>query len=158
MIAEAATDLGSNGEHGAVVVRRLGGRPGHPRAAEPRRRPATGGAACTGRRWRSTRSRAELAIDPQRSAAGSRDAADRRAGDARNQLSLLRNEDSDHGQTDFYSYRYLASEGFLPGYSFPRLPLAAYIPGGRSRPRDDATATTCNGLGSWRSASSAPVR
>src|SRR5690606_35037098 len=25
-------------------------------------------------------------------------------------------------------YRYLASEGFLPGYSFPRLPLAAYIP------------------------------
>ena len=32
-------------------------------------------------------------------------------------------------QTDFYSYRYFASEGFLPGYSFPRLPLAAYIPG-----------------------------
>ena len=32
-------------------------------------------------------------------------------------------------QSDFYSYRYLASEGFLPGYSFPRLPLAAYIPG-----------------------------
>lgn len=30
---------------------------------------------------------------------------------------------------DFYSYRYLASEGFLPGYNFPRLPLTAYIPG-----------------------------
>src|SRR5690606_21803443 len=28
----------------------------------------------------------------------------------------------------FNPYRYLASEGFLPGYSFPRLPLAAYIP------------------------------
>ena len=32
---------------------------------------------------------------------------------------------------DFNPYRYLASEGFLPGYSFPRLPLAAYIPGRR---------------------------
>ncbi len=31
--------------------------------------------------------------------------------------------------SDFYSYRYLASEGFLPGYNFPRLPLLAYIPG-----------------------------
>ena len=30
-------------------------------------------------------------------------------------------------QSDFYSYRYFASEGFLPGYSFPRLPLSAYI-------------------------------
>jgi superfamily II DNA/RNA helicase len=31
-------------------------------------------------------------------------------------------------QSDFYSYRYFASEGFLPGYNFPRLPLSAYIP------------------------------
>lgn len=40
--------------------------------------------------------------------------------------------------SDFYSYRYFASEGFLPGYSFPRLPLSAFIPG-RVRPdgRDD---------------------
>jgi superfamily II DNA/RNA helicase len=58
-----------------------------------------------------------------------RDNASRRARDARVQLSLLRNEDSADFQTDFYSYRYFASEGFLPGYSFPRLPLAAYIPG-----------------------------
>lgn len=36
-------------------------------------------------------------------------------------------------QSDFYSYRYFASEGFLPGYSFPRLPLSAYIPGRRRR-------------------------
>ena len=36
-------------------------------------------------------------------------------------------------QADFYSYRYFASEGFLPGYSFPRLPLSAYIPGQRQR-------------------------
>jgi len=31
--------------------------------------------------------------------------------------------------SDFYTYRYLASQGFLPGYNFPRLPLMAYIPG-----------------------------
>lgn len=30
---------------------------------------------------------------------------------------------------DFYSYRYMASEGFLPGYNFARLPLSAYIAG-----------------------------
>ena len=51
----------------------------------------------------------------------------RRARDARIQLTLLRNEDSADFQTDFYSYRYFASEGFLPGYSFPRLPLAAVL-------------------------------
>ena len=31
---------------------------------------------------------------------------------------------------DFYLYRYLATEGFLPGYNFPRLPLMAYVQGG----------------------------
>ena len=58
-----------------------------------------------------------------------RRSAERRMREALIQLSLLRNEDSQEFQTDFYSYRYFASEGFLPGYSFPRLPLAAYIPG-----------------------------
>jgi len=66
-----------------------------------------------------------------------RETASRRAWEAKNQLALLRNEDSEKGQTDFYSYRYFASEGFLPGYSFPRLPLAAYIPGGRGRKDGD---------------------
>ena len=51
--------------------------------------------------------------------------------------NLLSNEDSDDFQTDFYSYRYFASEGFLPGYSFPRLPLAAYIPGLNGRREGD---------------------
>ena len=32
------------------------------------------------------------------------------------------------GGSDFYTYRYLATEGFLPGYNFPRLPLYAYVP------------------------------
>lgn len=35
--------------------------------------------------------------------------------------------------SDFYTYRYLAAEGFLPGYNFPRLPLMAYIPGRRDK-------------------------
>jgi hypothetical protein len=40
--------------------------------------------------------------------------------------------------SDFYSYRYFASEGFLPGYNFPRLPLSAFIPARRRRGgRDD---------------------
>ena len=40
-------------------------------------------------------------------------------------------------QSDFYSYRYFASEGFLPGYNFPRLPLSAYIPARRSTNKQD---------------------
>jgi len=47
--------------------------------------------------------------------------------EANSQLSLL-TETENIIQSDFYSYRYFASEGFLPGYSFPRLPLSAYIP------------------------------
>ncbi len=35
--------------------------------------------------------------------------------------------------SDFYTYRYLAAEGFLPGYNFPRLPLMAFLPGRRER-------------------------
>ena len=62
-----------------------------------------------------------------------RDIARRRRHEAETQLKLLRNEDIDDRNitADFNPYRYLASEGFLPGYSFPRLPIAAYIPGGR---------------------------
>jgi superfamily II DNA/RNA helicase len=33
------------------------------------------------------------------------------------------------------AYRYFASEGFLPGYNFPRLPLSAFLPGRRRRSR-----------------------
>lgn len=50
--------------------------------------------------------------------------------EAESQLALLTDTGSAM-QSDFYSYRYFASEGFLPGYSFPRLPLAAFIPGRR---------------------------
>jgi len=52
----------------------------------------------------------------------------RRIAEALAQISLLRGDmsnDGDLAQSDFYTYRYFASEGFLPGYSFPRLPLRA---------------------------------
>ena len=53
--------------------------------------------------------------------------------EAKRQLDLLY-ADLSSIESDFYSYRYFATEGFLPGYSFPRLPLSAYIPGvGRDR-------------------------
>jgi len=56
--------------------------------------------------------------------------AERRRHEAETRLRLLKNESLDSRSllSDFNPYRYLASEGFLPGYSFPRLPLAAYIP------------------------------
>jgi ATP-dependent helicase YprA (DUF1998 family)/very-short-patch-repair endonuclease len=50
--------------------------------------------------------------------------------EAESQIDLLL-ESSDIIHSDFYSYRYFASEGFLPGYNFPRLPLSAFIPGRR---------------------------
>lgn len=57
-----------------------------------------------------------------------RDAAKRRVRQALDQIELLvRGKDS--LSSDFYTYRYLATEGFLPGYNFPRLPLMAYVPG-----------------------------
>ncbi|MBD0403239.1 DEAD/DEAH box helicase [Flammeovirga sp. EKP202] len=36
------------------------------------------------------------------------------------------------GENEFTLYRYLAAEGFLPGYNFTRLPLRAYVGGNKS--------------------------
>ncbi|WP_040633697.1 DEAD/DEAH box helicase [Mobilicoccus pelagius] len=77
-----------------------------------------------------------LAIDT-RASAKDRNRAAARAAQARHQLLILGNEDTGRNMSDFYSYRYFASEGFLPGYSFPRLPLAAYVPGQRGGRRSD---------------------
>jgi len=46
---------------------------------------------------------------------------------ANEQLALLERGNASGG-SDFYTYRYLATEGFLPGYNFPRLPVYAYVP------------------------------
>lgn len=51
---------------------------------------------------------------------------------AESQISLLTEAEGIY-EGDFYSYRYFAAEGFLPGYNFPRLPLSAYVPGRRQR-------------------------
>ncbi|GAA3214251.1 hypothetical protein GCM10020256_14930 [Streptomyces thermocoprophilus] len=59
----------------------------------------------------------------------------RREAETQTNLLLNRSVDSKSVMSDFNPYRYLASEGFLPGYSFPRLPLAAYIPRSGSRRR-----------------------
>ena len=44
---------------------------------------------------------------------------------AESQIRLLTEAEGIY-EGDFYSYRYFAAEGFLPGYNFPRLPLSAY--------------------------------
>jgi Lhr-like helicase len=56
--------------------------------------------------------------------------AQRREGDASRQLNILLSKNN-RQNSDFYIYRYLAGQGFLPGYNFPRLPLMAWIPGGK---------------------------
>ncbi len=54
---------------------------------------------------------------------------DRQQKQASHQLGLLRNEGGGFAElSEFYPYRYLASEGFLPGYNFTRLPLRVFIP------------------------------
>lgn len=85
-------------------------------------------------RWRvlfdSTRQQMDMADHIVKSHTAShteRQNAQRRYGDAARQYAVLLK--SGNGQnTDFYTYRYLASQGFLPGYNFPRLPLMAWIP------------------------------
>ena len=59
---------------------------------------------------------------------------ERREREAKRQIKLLCNTlDDEQGDTDFYPYRYFASEGFLPGYNFPRLPVQAFLPTGREK-------------------------
>lgn len=56
--------------------------------------------------------------------------------EAESQLALL-TDVKNVVQSDFYSYRYYASEGFLPGYNFPRLPLSAYIPARKIKKKNE---------------------
>ena len=47
---------------------------------------------------------------------------------AQQQLDLLKGVRRDNfGLSEFYAYRYLASEGFLPGYNFTRMPIRAFL-------------------------------
>ena len=96
-------------------------------------------------RWRAlfeaTRTQMDMAdqiIKSHASTTRERTNAQRRYADAARQYAILL-KSSNTQNTDFYSYRYLASQGFLPGYNFPRLPLMAWIParGGKAGGRDD---------------------
>ena len=99
--------------------------------------PQTFDAACE--RWRGLyraavqqrRTQNEVIGDHTRSA-GDRERAKRLRGQAEAQIQLLTSAESAK-EGDFYSYRYFASEGFLPGYNFPRLPVSAFIPARRGR-------------------------
>ena len=59
--------------------------------------------------------------------------------EALRQRNLLLQVNTAREESDFYPYRYLASEGFLPGYNFPALPIRAWVPRGEgefvARPR-----------------------
>ncbi len=61
--------------------------------------------------------------------------AESRRRQADGQINLLLGGKANLG-SDFYAYRYLATEGFLPGYNFPRLPLMAFVPGDSGRRAD----------------------
>lgn len=88
-------------------------------------------------RWRSlyqaTAKQMSLADNVLRNAAATereRKEAKTRHDEAYTQQSLLL-ANTRTMNSDFYTYRYLAAEGFLPGYNFPRLPLMAFVPGRR---------------------------
>ena len=88
-------------------------------------------------RWRDLFAAAEEQRDAARRtmddySASYRDkrAAQTRHAQAVDQLNLLQ-RGTNAISSDFYTYRYLATEGFLPGYNFPRLPLLAYVPASR---------------------------
>jgi len=77
----------------------------------------------------------KIVRDPNRSARDHERAKALRS-EAEQQLALL-TQTENAMEADFYTYRYLASEGFLPGYSFPRLPLSAYVPARRRASREE---------------------
>jgi DEAD/DEAH box helicase/MrfA Zn-binding domain/Helicase conserved C-terminal domain len=86
-------------------------------------------------RWRElyNSARTQLAEANARSEITGLSGADRRKikaaqMQASDQIAILEQGKASNG-SDFYSYRYLATEGFLPGYNFPRLPLYAFVPG-----------------------------
>ena len=88
-------------------------------------------------RWRELyaaaveqRKAARTILDRPRADHRERQKAQRQENEAKREITLLLNQGQDWGDSDFYPYRYLASEGFMPGYNFPRLPLRALIPAG----------------------------
>ena len=85
-------------------------------------------------RWRELyraaveqRDTARRRIDAPRIIRTEREEAKQREREALREIDLLLNRGERATESDFYPYRYLAAEGFLPGYNFPRLPLRAIV-------------------------------
>jgi len=85
-------------------------------------------------RWRELyraalimRDQARRVGDNPRSSRSEREESEQRQREARREIDLLLNRTRRNEESDFYPYRYLASEGFLPGYNFPRLPVRALV-------------------------------
>jgi very-short-patch-repair endonuclease/superfamily II DNA or RNA helicase len=104
-------------------------------------------------RWRSlykaTTQQMEAAHAVRMNAAATpqdRREADRRYYEAKTQQDLLL-QASATTNSDFNTYRYLASQGFLPGYNFPRLPLMAFMPARKERAGKDTFLTRPRFLG-----------
>ena len=86
-------------------------------------------------RWRELyraaceqRDAARRIIDPGLRDRRQKETAEQREREARREIELLLNR-SHSTEADFYTYRYLANEGFIPGYNFPRLPVRALVSG-----------------------------
>ena len=93
-------------------------------------------------RWRDLfraaeqqRDAARRVLDDHAAGPAEKRAAKTRHDQALDQLNVLKQGDENAARSDFYTYRYLATEGFLPGYNFPRLPLMAYVPKADTRGR-----------------------
>jgi ATP-dependent helicase YprA (DUF1998 family) len=91
-------------------------------------------------RWRELyqaaieqRDEARRVIDHPRLKQEERHWAKERENEALREIDLLLNRGEAYTESDFYPYRYLATEGFLPGYNFPRLPLRALVWNGDKR-------------------------
>jgi superfamily II DNA/RNA helicase/very-short-patch-repair endonuclease len=92
--------------------------------------------------WAQARFYGQVVLDAARTRQN-KDQATILRSQAETKLGLLLNDDERRGPaasslfSDFYSYRYFASEGFLPGYNFPRLPVSAYVPAPRHKTGDE---------------------
>ena len=86
-------------------------------------------------RWRemyqaacNERASARVEMDDPNARRPARDQAEERERGIRREINLLLNQTNRQEESDFYPYRYLAGEGFLPGYNFPRLPVRVSVP------------------------------
>ena len=96
-------------------------------------------------RWRELyRAATRQLLEAQKALLGARSWEDQQNAsrlqqEALRQRNLLLQIEIQREESDFYPYRYLASEGFLPGYNFPALPVRAWVPRGEgefiARPR-----------------------